>query len=210
MKTEEIKELRTTLGYSQQELATALGVSFATVIRWENGKARPQQDPLAHPRSLSQARQEQLLSRNDSTSEMVPRFNSKDDAEAVKLVIDAHRLQDGHLFNKTFRLEPSRVVPLPHQQIAVYEHLLLQNPLRFVLADDAGRSKMIMTGLHIREMIDGGRMQRAIICCSAGLIGNWRSDFRFFLDLDFKVLQGSDSNKGDSLSASDPNCFIIT
>ena len=36
-----VKEVRRQLGLSQEELAHALGVSFATVNRWENGKTMP-------------------------------------------------------------------------------------------------------------------------------------------------------------------------
>lgn len=37
----QVKEVRRQLGLSQEELAHALGVSFATVNRWENGKTVP-------------------------------------------------------------------------------------------------------------------------------------------------------------------------
>ena len=37
----QVKEVRRQLGISQEDLAHALGVSFATVNRWENGKTRP-------------------------------------------------------------------------------------------------------------------------------------------------------------------------
>jgi DNA-binding transcriptional regulator YiaG len=36
-----VKEVRRQLGLSQEELARELGVSFATVNRWENGKTTP-------------------------------------------------------------------------------------------------------------------------------------------------------------------------
>jgi len=36
-----VKEVRRQLGLSQEDLAHALGVSFATVNRWENGKTAP-------------------------------------------------------------------------------------------------------------------------------------------------------------------------
>jgi DNA-binding transcriptional regulator YiaG len=36
-----VKEVRRQLALSQEELAHALGVSFATVNRWENGKTIP-------------------------------------------------------------------------------------------------------------------------------------------------------------------------
>ena len=38
---EELKKLRQHKGWSQEDLARELGVSFATVNRWENGKTKP-------------------------------------------------------------------------------------------------------------------------------------------------------------------------
>ena len=38
-----IKALRAKLGLTQVQLAERLGVSFATVNRWENGKSKPSQ-----------------------------------------------------------------------------------------------------------------------------------------------------------------------
>jgi len=36
-----VKEIRKQLGLSQEDLARELGVSFATVNRWENGQVKP-------------------------------------------------------------------------------------------------------------------------------------------------------------------------
>ena len=41
MSPEEVKKLRGSLGMTQEQLARELGVSFATVNRWENGKRNP-------------------------------------------------------------------------------------------------------------------------------------------------------------------------
>ena len=38
---DELKKLRQQRGWSQEDLARNLGVSFATVNRWENGKTKP-------------------------------------------------------------------------------------------------------------------------------------------------------------------------
>ena len=38
---EQLKALRRQYGWSQEDLAHELGVSFSTVNRWENGKAKP-------------------------------------------------------------------------------------------------------------------------------------------------------------------------
>ena len=75
------------------------------------------------------------------------------DANLVRLVAEAHRLQHAYLFNPIFATETSLIDPLPHQFIAVYEHLLKHFPLRFLLADDAGAGKTIMAGLYIQEAL---------------------------------------------------------
>ena len=209
MDSEQIRTIRSQLAMSQQAFAAALGVSFATVNRWENGKAKPQKDRIDRIKALLHG---------ESTEVEVPlylpvmpvRLDFEGDADAVKLVVDAHRLQNGHLFNKAFGLEFSRVVPLPHQRIAVYEQLLPQNPLRFLLADDAGAGKTIMTGLYIREMINRGRLKRAIICAPAGLTWNWRRELRHFFDLEFTILRGADFAKGDPLTEPGAGLFIIS
>ncbi len=39
--SEQVKAVRAALNLSQEDLAHAIGVSFATVNRWENGKTNP-------------------------------------------------------------------------------------------------------------------------------------------------------------------------
>jgi superfamily II DNA or RNA helicase len=209
MDSEQIKTVRTQLRMSQQAFAAALGVSFATVNRWENGKAKPQKDRIDRIKALLHGESAEVEAQLFLPA-MPVRLDFEGDADAVKLVVDAHRLQNGHLFNKAFGLELSRVVPLPHQRIAVYEQLLPQNPLRFLLADDAGAGKTIMTGLYIREMINRGRLKRAIICAPAGLTWNWRRELRHFFDLEFTILRGADFAKGDPLTEPGAGLFIIS
>lgn len=40
-----VRELRARLGLTQEKLAARLGVTFPTINRWENGRAKP--SPLA-------------------------------------------------------------------------------------------------------------------------------------------------------------------
>jgi putative transcriptional regulator len=40
-----VRELRNLLGLTQEKLAARLGVTFLTINRWENGRAKP--SPLA-------------------------------------------------------------------------------------------------------------------------------------------------------------------
>ena len=41
MLTERIKQIRTELEISQEELARRLGVSYRTILRWEQGETEP-------------------------------------------------------------------------------------------------------------------------------------------------------------------------
>ena len=85
------------------------------------------------------------------------------DPEKVQTFVEGERLGYGHLFNPVFATETSLIDPLPHQRIAVYEHMLPQSRLRFLLADDAGAGKTIMTGMYVREMLVRRLIRRVLI-----------------------------------------------
>ena len=71
--------------------------------------------------------------------------------------------------------------PYPHQVGAVYEAMLPQVGLRFLLADEPGTGKTIMAGLWLREAQRLGFVNRAIIVSPAHLVTKWQADFeRFF------------------------------
>lgn len=212
----DIKEARKALGLTQEEFAEQLGVTFASVNRWENGKAAPQRSRVKAIQELLRTR-DLRGSKGASTAQKVAepvfgtpsRIDLAGDPEAVQLAVDAVRLQNGHLYNKTFGLELSRVVPLPHQRIAVYEHLLPLEVIRFLLADDAGAGKTIMAGLLILELIKRGRIRSVLIVCPAGLTWNWRRELKHFFDLNFKILKGSDID-GENPLAKEGGLFIIS
>ena len=175
MTADEIREVRKKLGLSQEAFAKELRVSFATVNRWERGHASPQADRLARIKGLvlERSRAEEKIETREEEHGLPLALDFEGDAERLKLVVDAYRLRNGHTRNKSFALELSRVVPLPHQRIAVYENMISQSHLRFLLADDAGAGKTIMTGLYLREMLNRGRIRRVLIVAPAGLLTNW-------------------------------------
>ena len=71
--------------------------------------------------------------------------------------------------------------PLPHQMAAVYGQMITQPLLRFLLADEPGTGKTIMSGLWLREAQRKGLVKRALVVCPAHLVIKWRADFeRFF------------------------------
>ena len=67
-----------------------------------------------------------------------------------------------------------------------------------------------MTGLYIREMINRGRLKRALICAPAGLTWNWQRELQHFFDLDFTILRSANFVKGDPLTEPGAGLFIIS
>ena len=63
----------------------------------------------------------------------------------------------------------SLIDPLPHQQSAVYDVVLKQPRLRFLLADNAGAGNTIMVGLYMRELLSRRLIQRALVVPPAAL-----------------------------------------
>src|SRR5437588_7212124 len=119
------------------------------------------------------------------------------DSDVVRVVGEGERLTYGHLFNPAFAAEISLIDPLPHQRIAVYDHMLHQTRLRFLLADDAGASKTIMTGLYIRQMLTRRLITRVLIVPPAGLVGNWEHEMRTLFNLPFRIIAGADTRSGN-------------
>lgn len=67
----------------------------------------------------------------------------------------------------------SNIAPLPHQVQAVYQEMLPHEQLRFLLADDPGAGKTIMTGLYLKETLALQRAGRVLIVAPGSLTEQW-------------------------------------
>jgi len=208
---ERIKRLRSGLGFTQQALADRLGVSFATVNRWENGLTKPSQLSWSQLRNLEMSVAEEAASygkKEEARPPAILDFTAQPDI--VKVLAEGERLSFGHLMNPTFATEIASIDPLPHQRIAVYDHMLKQARLRFLLADDAGAGKTIMTGLYIREMLSRRLLRRILIVTPAGLVGNWRRELSSLFNLPFRVITGADARADNPFVGENSNWLIIS
>ena len=203
-----IKQFRGRLGLTQTELAARLGVSFVTVNRWENGQTKP--SPLAWSQILKF--DEDDSTRSEAQAEPVgpPVIDFTGSADVVRVLAEGERLSFGHMFNPAFATEVSQIDPLPHQRIAVYEHMLKQFPLRFLLADDAGAGKTIMSGLFIREGKARRLIKRVLIIAPAGLIGNWKNELATLFSLQFRIVTGADAKNSNPFMGDDSDCIIVS
>jgi superfamily II DNA or RNA helicase/DNA-binding XRE family transcriptional regulator len=210
------KSLRGQLGLTQTQLAARLGVSFATVNRWENAQARPsaltwnQLQKLYEAEILDPQPQPEHFRVDPDATATPPALDFTADPEIVRVVVEGHRLSYGHLYNPAFATEISQIDPLPHQRIAVYDHMLPQPRLRFALFDDPGAGKTIMTGLYDREMLARRLVHRILIVPPAGLVGNWEREMNVLFSLPFRVVEGNEAKSGNPFIGPESNLVIVS
>lgn len=75
--------------------------------------------------------------------------------------------------------------PFAHQDEAVFTHMLAQPRLRFLLADEPGTGKTIMTGMYLAEGTRRGLIPgRTVIIVPAHLVEKWRRDLRRYFAIE--------------------------
>src|SRR6266850_664261 len=109
------------------------------------------------------------------------------DGEAFQLAIEAKRIDLAFLFDPMMAVHTSNVDPLPHQITAVYEAMLPRQPLRYVLADDPGAGKTIMTGLYMRELLMRADARRILVIAPGSLVEQWRDELFEKFGLEFRI-----------------------
>lgn len=116
-----------------------------------------------------------------------PTWNFDGDGKRFRLISEARRIQLAHLFDPRLAVHTSQVKPLPHQITAVYEEMLPRQPLRYLLADDPGAGKTIMTGLYLKELLVRGDLERCLIVCPGSLVEQWQTELSQRFGLSFEI-----------------------
>ncbi|CAN5278653.1 helicase-related protein [soil metagenome] len=110
------------------------------------------------------------------------------DGTLLRLVSEALRIRLAYLFDPYLAVHTSRIDPLPHQITAVYGEMLPRQPLRFLLADDPGAGKTIMTGLLLKELMMRGDLERCLIVSPGNLVEQWQDELSQKFGLSPKIL----------------------
>jgi superfamily II DNA or RNA helicase len=112
------------------------------------------------------------------------------DPQRFRLGVEAMRLGLAYEYDPHFSLSIARVDPLPHQIEAVYDYFLKQPRIRFLLADDPGAGKTIMTGLVLKELKIRGLVKRTLIITPANLTFQWQREMEDRFREHFDVVRG--------------------
>ena len=128
-------------------------------------------------------------------------FQFNGDPLKFTLFAEAERINSAYQFDPLFAVNCSIVDPLPHQVEAVYKYLLPLPKIRFLLADDTGAGKTIMTGLLLKELMIRGLIERILIITPGGLTKQWQEDeMGLKFNMQFKLVNRAAFN-------ADPNIF---
>jgi SNF2 family DNA or RNA helicase len=216
MKPAQIRDLRKSMSLTQRQFAELLGVSFVTLNRWENGQSKPSAMGLSKLRGLARGGSGVPVPGAESAPSPAAapaeehRLDFLGDASALRVLVEGERLSYGHLFNPAFATEISEIDSLPHQRIAVYERMLPQSRLRYLLADDAGAGKTIMTGLYVRESLTRRTIRRVLVVAPAGLVGNWYRELRNLFHLQFNIITGSDTKERNPFLGPQSDLVVVS
>ena len=110
------------------------------------------------------------------------------DPERLRLLIESARIRLAYAHDEQFAVSLSGIRTLPHQIEAVYERMLHQPRLRFLLADDPGAGKTIMAGLLIKELKLRSAIERVLILCPAPLTIQWQDEMLRWFGEPFDII----------------------
>lgn len=133
------------------------------------------------------------------------------DPQTFLLGAEGERIRIAHQFDPLFAVNSSVVDVLPHQVEAVYRYLLPLPRIRFLLADDTGAGKTIMTGLLIKELLFRGTINKVLIITPGGLTRQWQDEMleKFSLDFD-RVNRASFDAKPNQFSRQGESLFVTS
>lgn len=117
------------------------------------------------------------------------------DPYRLRLLVESARIRLAYAHDRQFAVSLSGIRTLPHQIEAVYERMLPQPRLRFLLADDPGAGKTIMAGLYIKEMKLRQAVERVLILVPAPLTIQWQDELLRFFGETFQIIHAGNDQQ---------------
>ncbi|MFU1991975.1 helicase-related protein [Priestia megaterium] len=94
----------------------------------------------------------------------------------IQRFLQYHSLKNEVKYSKTRALGNKNLMPLPHQIEAVYSRMLQVPQIRFLLADDPGAGKTIMSGMLIKELKARYSVERILILVPPLVLKQWQNE----------------------------------
>jgi superfamily II DNA or RNA helicase len=110
------------------------------------------------------------------------------DPKDLQLLVESARIRLAYAHDPQFAVSLSGIRTLPHQIEAVYQKMLPQPCLRFLLADDPGAGKTIMAGLLVKELKLREAVGRVLVLCPAPLTIQWQDEMQRWFGETFDII----------------------
>ncbi|MGD0660220.1 MAG: DEAD/DEAH box helicase [Syntrophorhabdales bacterium] len=110
------------------------------------------------------------------------------EAEKLRLLIESARIRLTYAHDQQFAVSLSGIRTLTHQIEAVYQAMLPQPRLRFLLVDDPGAGKTIMAGFLVKELKLREAIERVLILCPAPLTIQWQDEMLRWFGEPFDII----------------------
>lgn len=109
-------------------------------------------------------------------------------SEDIQHMLQYYAFEVDERFSKGRPLGNTRLIPLPHQVEAVYNRMLQVPQVRFLLADDPGAGKTIMSGMVIKELKARASASRILILVPPLVLKQWQEELEEKFGENFRII----------------------
>lgn len=121
----------------------------------------------------------------DLAAAKVPAYDGRGDSQRILTALWAKWMSHATPRIRSAVLATKPLQPFAHQDEAVFRYMLTQPRLRFLLADEPGTGKTIMTGMYLTEGRRRGLVPgKTVIVVPAHLVEKWLRDLKRYFAVD--------------------------
>lgn len=144
---------------------------------------------------------------------LVDRFTVLDhisgDLSKIQHFLQYYFLESENRFSKSRARGNNKMIPLPHQIEAVYSRMLQSPQVRYLLADDPGAGKTIMSGMLIRELKARKAVGRILILVPPLVLKQWQEEMKEKFDENFVIINRALINNSGDINPFELNDQVI-
>ncbi|WP_309143479.1 DEAD/DEAH box helicase [Bacillus sp. V3B] len=122
------------------------------------------------------------------------------DPERLQHYLQYHVLKTEERYSQSRARGNKKIIPLPHQIEAVYSRMLQSPQVRYLLADDPGAGKTIMSGMLIRELLARKSAERILILVPPLVLKQWQEELKEKFGEDFTIVTRTLLNSSDEVN----------
>ena len=144
-----------------------------------------------------------------SQLENIQEEESKFNAERLQHYLQYYVLKTEDKYSQSRARGNKKIMPLPHQIEAVYSRMLQSPQVRYLLADDPGAGKTIMSGMLIRELIARQAAERILILVPPLVLKQWQEELKEKFGEDFTIVNRSLLNSSSEINPFETHDKVI-